>query len=105
MRSTADHPAVPTDPLQSILKMLEGGGIHSLSDIAARLGISTEFARAMTSQLERGGYLAALCSDAQNACQSCGSKAGCTVSAAGRVGETLMLTDKGRRAIARRLAK
>jgi hypothetical protein len=102
MRSKGDNLAAPRDPLQAILEMLQGGGIHSLYDIATRLGISLELARAMTSQLVSGGYLATLCGEAQNACRSCGSKAGCTTGAGGRVGEALMLTEKGRRATDRR---
>lgn len=83
------------------LGLLAEGGIHSLAELARRLGVSEELARLMAENLARQGYLAPLGDGCTTACDGCALSDACVPSGSQDAKPLqLMLTPKGRQAAA-----
>ncbi len=88
--------------LTEMLQLLVDGGLHSTAELARRLGVSEGLVAAMTEDLARRGYLAAVRGHCDTACAGCGIQAACVEpGAAATVPILLSLTDKGQRAARR----
>jgi hypothetical protein len=80
--------------LNDLLRLLGDGGIHSTAELARRLGVSETMVTALTCDLTRRGYLAALDMGCATACDGCGLGATCSEPRA----PLLTLTAKGQAA-------
>jgi hypothetical protein len=86
--------------LNDLLRLLGDGGIHSTAELARRLGVSEALVSAMTSDLTRRGYLAALDTGCATACDGCGLSAACAAPGEPSAHASLLaLTPKGQRAV------
>ena len=87
--------------LQQLLRLMSGGGLHTIDEAARRLRVSETLVAAMVDNLERAGYLVGLQGSCGTGCSGCGAAAGCGMaeheSAPARL---LALTAKGRLAAA-----
>ena len=63
--------------LNDLLRLLGDGGIHSTAELARRLGVNETLLAAMTGDLTRSGYLAAIDTSCATACDGCGIAATC----------------------------
>lgn len=82
-----------------MLRVLGDGGIHSIAELARRMGVSQELARLMAEDLTRRGYLAALADGCAPACDDCALSNACgTAGSPGSKPLLLALTAKGRQA-------
>jgi hypothetical protein len=103
--------AQPQTPLAGLLRLLSDGGLHSLAELARRLGLSEPLVAAMVADLSRRGYLAAVGDECGAACAGCGIQAACVAPGAGMHAlhqpnaapppRLLALTSKGQRAARR----
>ena len=85
--------------LNDLLRLLGDGGIHSTAELARRLGVNEALLAAMTSDLTRRGYLAALDMGCATACNGCGVAATCAAPGESAPHASLLaLTPKGQRA-------
>jgi hypothetical protein len=84
------------DVLLELLRVLDTGGLHSMDEVARRLGVSETLVAEMAEGLARRGYLAPL-DNCGPGCDGCGMASICGLDGHPRQ-RTLMLTDKGRRA-------
>lgn len=82
--------------LETLLKLVAEGGVHSFQELMQRLSISQPMLEAMLEDLARLGYLRTVSEGCEGHCAGCpiGS---CSVSGPGRLWS---LTDKGARAAA-----
>ena len=80
--------------LNDLLRLLGDGGIHSTAELARRLGVNETMVTALTGDLTRRGYLAALDMGCATACDGCGMGAACSEPRA----PLLTLTAKGQAA-------
>jgi hypothetical protein len=81
-----------------LLRMLGEGGIHSVAELARRLGTGDEMIVAIAEDLQRRGFLTPLHDGCGAACGGCAMAEGCA--APGRASSglgMLALTEKGRR--------
>ena len=62
--------------LQQLLRLLSGGGLHTIDEAARRLGVSETLVAAMVDNLERAGYLVGLQGSCGTGCGGCGAAAG-----------------------------
>ena len=83
--------------LESLLKLVAEGGVHSYDDLAGHLSISQPMLEALLEDLARLGYLRAVNERCEGHCAGC-SFGSCSVSGPGHLWS---LTDKGARAAAR----
>jgi len=83
--------------LESLLKLVAEGGVHSYDDLAGHLSISQPMLEALLEDLARLGYLRAVNARCEGHCAGC-SIGSCSVSGPGHLWS---LTDKGARAAAR----
>lgn len=83
--------------LESLLKSVAEGGVHSYEDLTSRLSVSHSMLEAMLEDLARSGYLRAVGDGCAGACHGC-SIGGCSIAGPGRLWS---LTDKGAKAAAR----
>ena len=79
--------------LNDLLRLLGDGGIHSTAELARRLGVNETMVTAMTGDLTRSGYLAAINTSCATACDGSGMASSCAAPAS-----LLALTPKGQRA-------
>jgi DNA-binding IclR family transcriptional regulator len=86
--------------MTSLLRLLSDGGLHSLAELARRLGLSEPLVAAMVADLDRRGYLAAVGDACGTACAGCGIQAACAADGAPPP-RLLALTPKGQRAARR----
>jgi hypothetical protein len=87
--------------LQQLLRLMSGGGLHTIDEAARRLLVSESLVAAMVDNLERAGYLVGMQGGCGTACGGCGAAAVCGVSApASAPARLLALTAKGRLAAA-----
>lgn len=77
--------------LESLLKMLQEGGVHSPTDLAGRLGVDQELLEQMLADLERLGYLRQVSGDCSSHCAGCPFEGLCVASG----GRIWSLTGKG----------
>jgi DNA-binding Lrp family transcriptional regulator len=84
--------------LDGLLRILAGGGIYSLADLARRLDVGEELVHEMIEGLVRLGYLASLASSCGQNCGQCAQSAVCSV---GVRGQAWTLTEEGKRAAQR----
>ncbi len=83
--------------LAELLRLLNTGGLHSMDEVAQRLGVSPALVAQMAESLAQRGYLAPLQDRCQTSCHDCAVAGMCGVhNPAGA--RLLMLTAKGRRA-------
>jgi hypothetical protein len=94
---TADPPQTP---LIGLLRLLNDGGLHSLAELARRLGLSEPLVAAMVDDLDRRGYLTAVGDACGTACAGCGLQEACATPGA-PAPRLLALTPRGQRAAAR----
>lgn len=80
------------------LRLLSGGGICSIADLARQLGVSDGLVTMMAEDLTRRGYLVALSGggECKTDCAGCGLAAGCSVPSPQERLPTLTLTPRGR---------
>lgn len=90
----------PQTPLTGLLRLLSDGGLHSLAELARRLGLSEPLVSALVDDLGRRGYLAAVGDACGAACAGCGLQAACATPGA-PAPRLLALTPKGQRAAKR----
>ena len=83
--------------LESLLRMVAEGGIHSYDSLANRLAISQPLLEVMLEDLARLGYLRPVEEGCGKNCTSC-PVGSCSVTGPGRLWS---LTDKGAKAAAR----
>ena len=86
--------------LDELLRLLGDGGIHSTAELARRLDVSEGLVSAMAADLARRGYLEPLEAGCGTGCDGCGLAAACSPSRGNAPAPMLMLTAKGRAAIA-----
>ena len=85
--------------LNDLLRLLGDGGIHSTAELARRLGVNETMVAAMTGDLTRRGYLAAIDTGCATACDGCGVAAACAAPGEPASHASLLaLTPKGQRA-------
>ena len=85
--------------LNDLLRLLGDGGIHSTAELARRLAVTETLLAAMTGDLTRRGYLAALDTSCATACDGCGLSAACAAPGEPSAHASLLtLTPKGQRA-------
>lgn len=82
--------------MTGMLRLLGDGGLHSLAELARRLGLSEALVTAMADDLGRRGYLAAVGDACGAACAGCGIQQACAAPP-----RLLALTPKGQRAARR----
>ena len=86
--------------LSDLLRFLGDGGIHSIAELARRLGVSEALMTAMTGDLTRRGYLAALDTSCATLCDGCGLSASCAAPGGPFLHASLLtLTAKGQRVV------
>lgn len=86
--------------LIQMLRLLDDGGIHTVAELARRLGVGETLVASMAADLTRRGYLAALETSCATACAGCGMAARCTAAGSEAPLLPLMtLTARGREAI------
>jgi hypothetical protein len=86
--------------LNDLLRLLSDGGIHSTAELARRLGVNEALLTAMTGDLTRRGYLAALDTCWAIACEGCGLSTSCAAPGEPPVHPAMLaLTQKGRQVI------
>jgi hypothetical protein len=83
--------------LNEMLRLLSEGGIHSIAEMARRLGVGQELAAAMVADLARRGYLAPLDMGCATRCDGCGLASACAAPGSPTM-PLLALSAKGRRA-------
>ncbi len=83
--------------LETLLKLVAQGGIHSYEDLTKRLSVSHPLLEAMVEDLVRLGYLRSEGDRCEGHCSSC-SIGSCAITGPGRIWS---LTEKGARAAAR----
>ena len=84
--------------LNDLLRLLGDGGIHSTAELARRLGVNEALVTAMTGDLTRSGYLAAINTSCATACDGCGVAAACAAPGEPTSHASLLaLTPKGQR--------
>ncbi len=71
--------------LSQVLKIVSEGGIHSLQDLAHRLGVTDPLLESMLEDLERLGYLRRVNATCTGRCQSCEAQSVCAISAGRQV--------------------
>jgi hypothetical protein len=87
--------------LQQLLRLMSGGGLHTIGEAARQLKVSESLVAAMVDNLERAGYLVGLQGGCGATCSCCGAAAHCDVSApVSPPARLLALTAKGRLAAA-----
>jgi hypothetical protein len=87
--------------LQQLLRLMSGGGLHTIDEAARRLKVSEPLVAAIVDNLERAGYLVGMQGACGSVCSSCGAAAACGVSAPSSAPARLLtLTAKGRVAAA-----
>jgi hypothetical protein len=85
--------------LNDLLRLLGDGGIHSTAELARRLGVNETMVTALTGDLTRSGYLAAINTSCATACDGCGVAAACAAPGEPASHASLLtLTPKGQRA-------
>jgi hypothetical protein len=84
--------------LNDLLRLLGDGGIHSTAELARRLGVNETMVTALTGDLTRSGYLAAINTSCATACDGCGVAAACAPGEPSAHASLLTLTPKGQRA-------
>jgi hypothetical protein len=82
--------------LQTLLRLVAEGGVHSYGDLTRRLSIAPPLLEAMLEDLARLGYLQAVGNGCGGHCAGC-SMGGCSVADANQL---WTLTNKGARAAA-----
>ena len=83
--------------LNDMLRLLNDGGIHSVTTLARRLNVSEGLVRLMTEELTRRGYLTMLGGGCATTCDHCSSSGACGAKAASSTQPPLLaLTPKGR---------
>ncbi len=80
--------------LQKLLKIIGSGNVHSFTEIAQTLDISTELLESMVEQLVHMGYLKPLNATCGGNCRACPMAAACAIAATGRI---WLLTQAGQR--------
>lgn len=80
--------------LETLLKLLAGGGAHTPESLARELGTSRDMVERMLADLARLGYLEAAGGTCEARCAGCPSAAVCAVGTPQRV---WTLTEKARR--------
>jgi hypothetical protein len=83
--------------LETLLRLVAEGGVHSYDDLTRRLSISLPFLEAMLEDLARLGYLRPVNVGCEGHCTAC-TVGGCSVSGPGRLWS---LTEKGANAAAK----
>jgi hypothetical protein len=87
--------------LQQLLRLLSGGGLHTIDEAARRLKLSEPMVAAMVDNLERAGYLVGMQGGCSLSCSGCGAAEACGGAAPGSAPSRLLaLTAKGRLAAA-----
>ena len=81
--------------LQGLLRLLAGGTVHTLAQLAAELGLDQELLKQMLLDLERAGYVQTISGCAEGQCRSCDLQGLCTLGQRQRV---WIVTEKGSRA-------
>ena len=73
----------PQTPMTGLLRLLSDGGLHSVTELARRLGLSEPLVAAMVADLDRRGYLAAVGDACGTACVGCGVQQACAAPGVG----------------------
>jgi hypothetical protein len=74
--------------LETLLQILNEGGVHSPADLARRLGVGQGLLEQMLADLERLGYLKSLPADCPSHCAGCSLEGRCTVAEGGRIAKS-----------------
>ena len=80
--------------LKQLLERLQGGGTHTVSELARELEVSAPLVELMIDDLVRLGYLAVASGSCGGRCEGCSLAKACAIGGSGRV---WTLTEKGGR--------
>jgi hypothetical protein len=85
---------------QHVIRYVYLVDIHSTAELARRLGVNETMVTALTGDLTRSGYLAAINTSCATACDGCGVAAACAAPGEPTPHASLLaLTPKGQRAV------
>ena len=84
--------------LEDLLRLVAGGSIQSLDDLAGKLNVPPSLVSAMLADLERMGYLNKVNSACDNSCSGCSSASMCGIIGGG---DLWSVTEKGMQAAKR----
>jgi bacterioferritin-associated ferredoxin len=71
--------------LQELLRLVSSGGVHSLRQLAQRLGVSQPLVESILDELVRRGYLRPMDRSSHDVCDSCPTASNCSSCHSARV--------------------